>query len=101
MIKFIYFSMAVVVFSFLIIPLFNGISVERNKINIRPVQFSDNQAVSQDKLPLDKIYDLANEESFNPQNLNNIAPAARNETGHDLYPNDFSNQIETHTHPAL
>ncbi len=101
MIKFIYFSMAVVVFSFLIVPFFNGISAERNKINIRPLQFSDNQAPSQNELTFDEIYALANEESFDPQSLNNIAPAAGNEQTDISYPNDFSNQIERAPHPAL
>ncbi len=101
MIKFIYFSMAVVAFSFLIVPLFGGIAAERNKIDIRPVQFSDNQVPSQDELSFDEIYALANEESFDPQSLNNIAPAAGNAVAEPSYPNDFSNQVKPQAHPAF
>ena len=101
MLKFIYFSMAVIAFSFFIMPLFNGISAQRDQLNVRPVLFSQNQNIAEDELSFEEIYALANEDQFNPENLNNIAPAAGEALDPIQLPNDFSNQVEPQAHPAL
>ncbi|NCO03731.1 MAG: hypothetical protein GW903_06035 [Alphaproteobacteria bacterium] len=76
MIRIIYLSVAVLVFSFAILPILNDVSKERDAII---ASNNDAPTLENDTISFEEIYALADEtivDSDNPAFLNNIAPAA-------------------------
>ena len=77
MIKVIFACMAVLVFSFTVLPIFTGVSKEREAIlasNVQPAEQVD------ESLSFEEIYALAdegnNDATVDPASLNEITPAA-------------------------
>jgi hypothetical protein len=73
MVKFIFFCMAVVVLSFVAVPVFTGISNERDQL----LAVNDAPTAEEQSLSFQEIYDIASDTSdLTPDQLNNITPAA-------------------------
>jgi|GEM_PF-6379256 len=102
MLRFIYFCMAIVAFSFLIVPMVSGISNLRDNISEREIAGlqPDTSAPSDDTLSFEEVYELAAETQITAESLNDIAPAA-GDSSMPALPEDFSVQIEPEKHPAL
>lgn len=71
--KFIYFCMAILVGSFIAVPIFTGVSKEHTALMATATPVS-----SEPSSGLQDIYEIARQggEDFNPDDLNNITPAA-------------------------
>jgi hypothetical protein len=96
MIRFIYFCMAVVAFSFAAIPVIYGIAGERAGLTAPQLE-ADTVAANESNMTYDEIYALADQDSseieWNESRLNEIAPAAGMEmfTGEDRFSRGFTN----------
>jgi len=85
--RIIYFSMALLVFSFVIFPMYSGISKKHDEIITTTV---DVVAANEDSLNLEQIYELADESySEDPAFLNAIQPAAGDSTSQDQFSHGF------------
>ncbi len=93
--KFIKFCMASILLSFIAVPIYFGVSKEHNKI-IKASQtvVSQNNTIERE-ITFDEIYELAREDEFSPENLNNIATAAGNDTQVDAFSSGFNAYEET------
>lgn len=83
--RIIYFSMALLVFSFIAMPIYYGISEKHNEIINTEVT-----AIQDDSLSFEEIYSLADESySTDPAFLNTIKPAAGNSAKNDQFSTGF------------
>ncbi len=90
MVKFIFFCMAFIALSFFVVPVFTGISNEREQIlAANTPNTNEDQSLS-----FEEIYEIAAEGTNNPANLNDIAPAAGNGT-QDRFSSGFSNREDS------
>ncbi|MEM6810922.1 MAG: hypothetical protein AAF549_00465 [Pseudomonadota bacterium] len=96
MVRFIGLCFGVVLFSFAIIPVFSGISDEKDRLDAREIAAID----SEDELTFEEIYEIASEIDTSPEALANIAPAAGDEIIEDETEN-FSAALKESNHPAL
>jgi len=103
MLKFIYICVAIVALSFLIVPMISGVSNERDAIAERQIKISqtDTSAPSNDTLSFEEIYASVDEQTITPEALNNIMPAAGDNSSNSIIPEDFSVQSKPEKHPAL
>ncbi len=106
MMKFIYVCVAIILLSFLIVPMISGVSNERDAIAEREIEISsqNQDSPSNDTLSFTEIYDLADDNNANiatAEALNNIAPAAGGESEIPPLPEDFSNQVAPTQNPAF
>lgn len=94
MIRFIYACAAIVVLSFLVVPIYAGIAGERNAMQ-KQVADSSNE---QNSPALEEIYDSAQKTSADNGSLNQIAPAAGTaEPAANIFSTGFSNT----TYPGM
>ena len=94
MVRFIFFCMAFVALSFVIVPLVGGISNERQAI----LASADvnNPEPSQDSLSFEEIYQTAAAgEGIDPAQLNEIAPAAGQTDEEIVFSTGFSAEAPT------
>ena len=92
MVRFIYFCMAVLVFSFVAVPIFSGVSKEHEKLTAVDVA----NAPAEEELTLEEIYafvDRSNE--GNPVFLNSIATAAGGDAKEDVFTSGFRGQEDS------
>ena len=100
MLRFIYFCMAIVALSFVAIPVYSGIAQNRDQITARDSVIAINTN-EDDSLSFEEIYTIANEDSFNPESLNEIAPAAGGAAIIPDLPQEFSAEFKPSQNPAL
>lgn len=91
MTKFIFFCMAIVALSFVAVPVFTGISNERDALLLSEASTTNNDA----SLSFEEIYEIAAENSApndapSASDLNNIMPAAGGNEG-DHFLSGFGN----------
>ena len=94
--SFIKFCFAFILFSFAIVPIYYGINKEHENI----VQDTALVNVSEEDKALSfaEIYALAEQSNFSPESLNNIAPAAGEQSN---LAEEFSNGFSDFTEPTL
>ncbi len=92
MMRFIYVCMAFLLISFVGMPVYKGVSSEREKLTI----VASAESNQDDPLSFSEIYALADESSSdNPAFLNNIMPAAGGDTSSDNFSNGFRGQEDS------
>lgn len=89
MMKFIYFCMAILVGSFIAVPVFTGVSDEHQALMASVAPATN---ATQTDNTLNDVYEIAREgsDNFSPEDLNNITPAAGADTPIDSFSMGFS-----------
>ena len=87
MVRFIYICMAIVIVSFIAVPIFSGVSKEHARL--QQVATTDTQ--TDNTLSFKEIYALADEAQPNPEALNEIEPVAGADTSQDKFSTGFNN----------
>lgn len=92
MMRFIYFCMALLVLSFIGVPIYNGVSSEHEKITT----LATTETPSDDSLSFAEIYAQAEDTTLdNPAFLNDIMPAAGDNNSSDNFSSGFRNQEDS------
>ena len=89
MLRFIYGCMAVVILSFVAIPIYHGISTEKGDINV----LADARSNAEGDLTFEEIYALASEDAATPttaEGLNDMMPAAGDDASTDRFSSGFN-----------
>ena len=94
--SFIKFCFAFILFSFAIVPIYHGINTKHQEITAPTA--SSQLVQTDDTLSFAEIYELAAQNDFSPEYLNNIAPAAGDITAE---PEAFSNGFNDFTDKTL
>lgn len=93
MTRFIFFCMAFIALSFVAVPVFTGISNERDAM----LNAEETTVSSNDVLSFDALYEIAGADTeITPESLNNITPAAGSaRASHDSFSSGFSGRIDS------
>ncbi|MCI5059503.1 MAG: hypothetical protein MRY79_00360 [Alphaproteobacteria bacterium] len=100
MIRFIYGCMAVIILSFVAIPIYHGVSTEKARLEV----LASVDQEGDDSLSFEEIYEIASEGGVSPEALNNIEAAAGGDTEPDKFTTGFSgreNSALADIEPAL